>query len=201
MNSNFKCIALLLAVSARLAADGNTPAHATPQDMEDGVTQSFARATMLVQGLSALTTAADPYTVVDQTKARPEPKKKAEPVKVVPTAVPTPSWVGRHLGPLDRQTVFADFKVTVVETTPKSFDVTIISSAFCEEVVVKDRHTQAILARQSFDDEKLVKVSVTNHPLDETIELSIGVLDPNDSNILNHASVPLLGGTGINITP
>jgi hypothetical protein len=201
MNSKLAALIVMVAVSGPLAADGNTPAHATPEDMEAGVSQSFSRATMLVQGLSALTTAADPYTIVDQTKQRPEPKKKAAPVKVVPTVVPTPAWIGRHLGPLDRQTVFADFKITVNETSPKSFDVTVISSAFCEEVVVKDRHTQAILARQSFDDEKLVKVSVSNHPLDETIELSLGVLDPNDSNILNHASVPLLGGTGIHVTP
>jgi hypothetical protein len=117
-----------------------------------------------------------------------------------PAALPLspPAFVGRHLGPFMRETVFSDFTVSVQETTPTAFLVSVISSEFCEEIQVKDSSSKAILAKRSLDDEKAFSIQVSGHALDDKVALSIGVL--RDGN-LNYAFLPLLEGTGVPPTP
>jgi hypothetical protein len=200
---SFRVWALLL-VWLAVGAEAAPWKSAREDEIEKDLDDSFARVTMIVEGLASLSTAPEPYALPAADgggSSRPKPKAaiKAPPPKQ--SLPPTPAWIGRHLGPIERQTVFAVFQVTVDETSPTSFDVSVISSAFCEEVVVKDRRSQKVLATQSKDDEKLFRVSVFGHPLDESVELSIAVLDPNDANSLHYAAVPLLGGTGLELTP
>ncbi|HTB22611.1 MAG TPA: hypothetical protein VK914_07895 [bacterium] len=191
----------VLLMTGAAIADPTVPRHATPDDMELSVADAFDRATTVIQGLADMTTAAQPYDLGQadgDSEAHRARHHRHSPAKAAaPLAVPGPVWRGRHIGPLERSTVFAVFQVTVDETSPHSFDVTVISSGFCEEVDVKDRGTQKVLATESLDDEKLFKVSVAGHALDGNVELSIGVLDPDDPDSLHFAAVPILGGTGL----
>jgi len=190
---------LLLAGAA--GADTAGPRHAGPDDMELSVADAFDRATTVIQGLADMCTPAQPYDVGHADgagEARHRRRQSEGTAKAIrPLAAPAPVWRGRHIGPMERSTVFAMFQVTVDETSPNSFDVTVISSGFCEEVDVKDRGTQKMLATESLDDEKLFKVSVSGHALDQNVELSIGVLDPDDPDSLHFAAVPILDGTGL----
>jgi hypothetical protein len=173
--------------------------------MKTAVADSFARATMIIQGLADMTTAAQPYVLAQgsddgEAHAKRHRHRGGAAKAALSAAAPKTVWQGRHIGPLERKTVFAVFQVTIDETSPLSFGLTVISSGFCEEVDVKDRHTQKVLAKESLDDEKLFKISVAGHALDQNVELSIGVLDPNDSDSLHFAAVPVLDGTGVLLT-
>jgi hypothetical protein len=200
---NSKAWGMLLGVCLAAGVAAAPLMHANSDEMEADVSDAFGRATMIVQGLETMSTAAEPYAVQERSAAMPHGHavKVAAAKAVKVEAAPAQAWAGRHIGPIERKTVFAVFQITVDETSPTSFDVSVISSDFCEEVVVKDRHTQKILAKQSKDDEKLFKVSIVGHALTDDIELSIAVLDPNDSNSLHYAAVPVLGGTDLKVNP
>ena len=207
MSSKFLLMLLgILGTAGIVRADaaGLGPGHATPDDMKTAVADSFARATMIIQGLADMTTAAQPYALAQRSDGGEAHAKRhrhrGAAKAALSSAAPKPAWQGRHIGPLERKTVFAVFQVTIDETSPTSFGLTVISSGFCEEVDVKDRHTQKVLAKESLDDEKLFKISVAGHALDPNVELSIGVLDPNDPDSLHFAAVPVLDGTGLMLT-
>lgn len=207
MRSEVKSIFLLavglILFAGILRSGAITATPATPKEMDQDLDADFQRSAAIINGLSQLTTPAMPYKIekVERhavARRRKEKRAKAWVVKQLPT--PVPAWKGRHIGPLDKETVFGSYQITVDETSPTSFDVTVISSAYAEEIVVKDRRTDKVLLRQSEDDQKFFKVSVTGHPLDNSIMLSIAVLDPNDNNSLHYAAVPLLGSTDLSVT-
>ena len=202
-------LALGLAL-ASATARANGPA--APPDREAGVQDSFAQATALIQSLADLAPPPKIYQFKPDALARARrmrlglashtgAKAPVGPVAAAgAAAVPLspPAFVGRHLGPFKRQTVFSDFTVSVQETTPSAFQVSVISSEFCEEIQVKDSSSKQVLAKRSLDDEKAFSIQFNGHALDDKVALSIGVL--RDGN-LNYAFLPLLEGTGVAPTP
>jgi hypothetical protein len=199
-------LGLVLAAGAARADD----APSGPPDREAGVKDAFAQAAAMIQGLSDLAPPAKVYRFKPEAQARARRVqgrapgraggRRPGPQPVAPAAVSgsavsvsPPAFAGRHLGPFNRRTVFSDFTVSVDETGPKTFTVSVVSSEFCEEVVVKDSSTKAILAKRSLDDEKAFSIQVSGHALDDKAALSVGVLKDGS---LNYAFLPLLTGTG-----
>ena len=201
-------VALGLALAAGMARADDAPAG--PPDREAGVKDAFAQASALVQGLADMAPPAKLYRFKPEAQARARRTQLRAPGRVAsrrpsqqlgaPASVsgsaasvsPT-AFVGRHLGPFNRRTVFADFTVSVDETAAKAFTVSVVSSEFCEEIVVKDSSSKAILAKRPLDDEKAFSIQVSGHALDDKAALSVGVLKDGS---LNYAFLPLLTGTG-----
>lgn len=160
---------------------------------------AIAQATAILHGLKDMTTPAEPYQLPAGRPSTFRSRRSRRPNRPSARSIAPTAWKGRDIGPVKRTTVFGAFDVTIHEISPTSFQVSIVSVNYCEEIVAKDRKTGQVLAKKSLDDQKVFDVTVTNHPLDDDVVLSIAVDDANDPNNLYRALVPLLQGTDLEV--
>src|ERR1700733_1652271 len=151
---------LLLFIFVSLSSAAS--ATATAQDQDRDVSDAFSNASSIITSLAQLVEPAEPYQVKelpnrgDAGSGRNGGTRTKAEVMVNPTP-----FVGRHLGPFHRTTVFSNFDIIGDEISPVSFRIGVISDGFCEDVVVKDRLSGKQLYEKNLDDEKAFSMEVT----------------------------------------
>jgi len=177
---------ILLAPAQGVFADTQQAAVADSFDWADGI----------IDGLATL----EPALVIQAT-ATPEPKevpsrRRHRHHDAAPVPTPRPAAVvfaGRRFT-LQKNTVFGVFSVTVVETSPTSFDLAIVSDDPAENIEVKDSVTDKVCATRPLDDETSFTIHVPEH-LSPAIAVSVSVVQDGD---INKAYFPLLGSDRTN---
>jgi len=186
MNSNQIILGVILGLIVQ------APARATFADTQQAaVADSYDWADGIIDGLANL----EPAPIVVAT-ATPEPEEQPSRRRhrhhdAVPAPTPRPTMVvfaGRRFT-LKKNTVFGVFSVTIVETSPTSFDLSIVSDEPAENIEVKDSVTDKVCATRPLDDETSFTIHVPEH-LSPAIAVSVSILQDGD---INKAYFPLLG--------
>jgi hypothetical protein len=160
------------------------------------VADSFDWAGGIIDGLATL----EPEPVIQAT-VTPEPEQvpsrrghRHHDAAPVPTPRPAAVVFAGRRFTLQKNTVFGVFSVTVVETSPTSFDLAIVSDDPAENIEVKDSVTDKVCATRPLDDETSFTIHVPEH-LSPAIAVSVSVIQDGD---INKAYFPLLGSDRTN---